>query len=68
MNAGPHICRVYPVMVAGKRLEVRVHGLLAMTPATQVAIQELVEAVARVKQLDLGVHVVDPDVSQQVQL
>lgn len=65
MNTGPNICRVYPVMVAGKRLEVRVHGLLAMTPATQKAIQELVEAVARVKHLDLGVHVVDPDVEHK---
>jgi hypothetical protein len=59
------ICRVYPGFVANKRIEVRVHGLLAMTPATQVAIQELVEAVAKVKQLDLGVHVVDPDVEHK---
>lgn len=61
------LCRIYPVLVAGKRIEVRVHGMLAMTPASQKAIQELVEAVAKLKHLDIGCEVADPDVPQKVQ-
>lgn len=61
MNSGPTICRVYPVFVAGKRIEVRVHGLMALTPATQKAIFELVGAVEKLKRLDVACEVLDPD-------
>lgn len=55
------ICRVYPVFVGGKRIEVRVHGLMAITPATQKAIVELVGAVEKLKRLDVACEVIDPD-------
>lgn len=58
------LCRVYPVFVGKDRVEVRVHGLLAMTPATQAAVRELVEAIAKLKRLDLGCEIVDPTVER----
>ena len=61
------ICRVYPVFVAGKRIEVRLHGAMVLNPPTQAAILELVQSIVRLKQLDIGCEVADPDVPQKVQ-
>lgn len=61
------LCRVYPVFVAGKRIEVRVHGAQIVDPATLEAIRELVEAVARAKRSGVSCEVIDQDVPQKVQ-
>lgn len=61
------ICRVYPVFVGDRRIEVRVHGASVVDPTTLEAIRELVEAVARAKRSGVSCEVLDPDVPQKVQ-